>query len=373
MTNWRTVKIGDCLTIKHGRDQKGVESESGRYPILATGGEIGRTNHFLCDKPSVLIGRKGTIDKPQYMETPFWTVDTLFYSEIHDGMSAKFLFYVFNTIDWYVYNEASGVPSLSATTVSSIKISIPELSEQEAIVEVTRDFDDYLDKVQKKLEATRQLKKGLSQQIFSGQIRFKDDNGQDFPDWEEKKLKDVLDPGSKVPVDTSLYRKITIKLHKKGIEFIETTRKMNDTRPFYKRKRNEIIIGKQNYFNGSISIVGDEFDGSICSNAIMSFSIKSYNVTRYLYEMISTPEFLGRREALANGTGQKELSEGEFLNFAVKIPLFTEQQKIANFLGNIDELISSLEKLLESGKLQKKWLLDNLVTGKIRLKEFRDE
>ena len=76
--NYEKLKYGDVLKIKSGRDQKQVECENGQYPILGTGGEIGRSNSYLYNKPSVLIGRKGTINKPQYMETPFWTVDTLF-------------------------------------------------------------------------------------------------------------------------------------------------------------------------------------------------------------------------------------------------------------------------------------------------------
>ena len=80
--DWEVKTLGDVLKIKHGRDQKQVQSTNGKYPILGTGGLMGFTDKFLYNKESVLIGRKGTIDKPRYMNTPFWTVDTLFYSEI---------------------------------------------------------------------------------------------------------------------------------------------------------------------------------------------------------------------------------------------------------------------------------------------------
>jgi type I restriction enzyme S subunit len=76
--DWTPKVIGDLLQIHHGKSQHGVESLYGPYPILATGGQIGNANRFLCDHPSVLIGRKGTIDQPQYMDEPFWCVDTLF-------------------------------------------------------------------------------------------------------------------------------------------------------------------------------------------------------------------------------------------------------------------------------------------------------
>ncbi len=93
---WESLKISETLKIKHGREQKKIQVNDGRYPILATGGEIGRTNTPLYDKESVLIGRKGTIDKPMYMNNPFWTVDTLFYSEIKNNMVPKFIFYKFH-------------------------------------------------------------------------------------------------------------------------------------------------------------------------------------------------------------------------------------------------------------------------------------
>jgi type I restriction enzyme S subunit len=122
---WEVKKLGEILIVRHGKSQKGVNDDNGIYPILASGGIIGKSNRFLYDKPSVLIGRKGTIDKPQFMNTPFWTVDTLFYTEILENYDAKFIFYMFNLIDWYSYNEASGVPSLNAKTIEMIEKGLP--------------------------------------------------------------------------------------------------------------------------------------------------------------------------------------------------------------------------------------------------------
>lgn len=78
-SDWEVRNIGSALSIKHGKDQKQVQCVDGANPIFGTGGEMGRTDAFLYDKPSVLIGRKGTINKPAYIDKPFWTVDTLFY------------------------------------------------------------------------------------------------------------------------------------------------------------------------------------------------------------------------------------------------------------------------------------------------------
>jgi type I restriction enzyme S subunit len=140
-----------------------ISCHDGMYPILGTGGEMGRTNDFLTDKPSVLIGRKGTIDKPRYMDTPFWTVDTLFYTNVLPNTIPKWLFYKFGTINWYLYNEASGVPSLSSSTIYSIPINLPSLAEQSKIATFLSAIDDKICHVQTQIEKAELWKKGLLQ------------------------------------------------------------------------------------------------------------------------------------------------------------------------------------------------------------------
>jgi type I restriction enzyme, S subunit len=164
-------RLGDVLRVRHGKGQHSVETQDGRYPILATGGEIGRTDTFLYDKPSVLIGRKGTIDKPQYRSEPFWTVDTLFYTEIFGANSPKFLFYKFSMIDWRSYNEASGVPSLNASTIENIEINLPKPDEQTAIAAVLSDMDAELAALEARRDKTRALKQGMMQELLTGRIR----------------------------------------------------------------------------------------------------------------------------------------------------------------------------------------------------------
>ena len=169
---WVAKTIGQSLIIKHGKNQKEIELPMGRYPILGTGGVIGFTNTPLYAKQSVLIGRKGTIDKPYFYDTPFWTVDTLFYSEIKDGFCAKFIFYKFNEIDWYAYNEASGVPSLNAKVIESIVIAFPPtLAEQTAIAQILTDLDNEISRLEADREKYKQIKAGMMQQLLTGKIR----------------------------------------------------------------------------------------------------------------------------------------------------------------------------------------------------------
>ena len=169
--DWEVKRLGNVLAIKHGKSQKYVEASDGSYPILATGGQIGLASQPIYEKPSVLIGRKGTINKPQYMDQPFWSVDTLFYSEMKNSNVAKFFYYRFCLIDWMQYNEASGVPSLNARTIESIELSLPASEEQTAISIVLSDMDAEITALETRRTKTRALKQAMMQELLTGRTR----------------------------------------------------------------------------------------------------------------------------------------------------------------------------------------------------------
>ena len=172
-------------------------------------------------------------------------------------------------------------------------------------------------------------------------------------------LFEYLIEGDKTAVDTSCYKKITVKLNNQGLAFSELNREMADTRPFYVRHKGELIIGKQNYFNGSIAIVTEQFDNCICSNAIMSFKIKGI-YSDFLYYQISNNNYLNSQSYKANGTGQKELSEKEFLNFKIWCPQLEVQQKIVNCFKSLDLKIENEKAILNSYFQEKSYLLNNM-------------
>lgn len=135
--------LSDLATIKYGKNQKKVLSESGNIPIYGTGGLMGYATTALYDKPSVLIGRKGTIGKVKYVEYPFWTVDTLFYTIVNtDIVFPKYLYYVMSLIDLNNYNEGTTIPSLRTETLNRLEFDIPSLVEQETILSCLNPIDE---------------------------------------------------------------------------------------------------------------------------------------------------------------------------------------------------------------------------------------
>ncbi len=168
---WGRVPLGQTLTIRHGKSQRGVEAIGGPFPILASGGVIGAATGYIYDKPSVLIGRKGTINQPQYMDSPFWSVDTLFFSEVMEPNVPKYLYYLFCSINWTQFNEGSGVPSLNASTIEAVEVLMPEHDEQAAIADVLTAMDTELAGLETKLTKARHLKQAMMQALLTGRIR----------------------------------------------------------------------------------------------------------------------------------------------------------------------------------------------------------
>ena len=136
-------KLKDLVNIKYGKNQKLVEDNiNGKIPILGTGGIIGYAKESLYNKPSVLIGRKGTIDKIRYVDYPFWTIDTLFYTEINtDLVIPQYLYYRLLDIDFKNLNEGTTIPSLRTQTLYEIELEIEDIKIQNKIVEILSTID----------------------------------------------------------------------------------------------------------------------------------------------------------------------------------------------------------------------------------------
>ena len=138
--DWRTAKIREFLCIGNGKDYKHLDI--GDIPVYGTGGKMLSVNDFLYDGDSVCIGRKGTIDTPLFLTGKFWTVDTLFYTYGFKDVLPKFCYYLFKQINWQLYNEGTGVPSLSKLTIENIKVRIPSIIQQYKICYILDCYED---------------------------------------------------------------------------------------------------------------------------------------------------------------------------------------------------------------------------------------
>lgn len=366
---WKEQKIGQTLKIKHGKDQKKVIVENGKYPILGTGGEIGRTNEYLYDKESVLIGRKGTIDKPRFMNTPFWTVDTLFYSEIKTGFLGKFLYYEFQKINWKKYCEASGVPSLSASTIESIKYKIPSLQEQEKIAEFFTILDNLIEEQDGKVSDLELYKKGMMQKIFSQEIRFKDENGCDYPEWEEDKLnKYLFESKEKNKLGEFTKRDVLSVSGEYGvinqIEHLGRSYAGVSVLPYGVVRTNDIVYTKSPLKSNPYGIIkANRGPDGIVSTLYAIYSCKKNilsDFVHYYFELDDNTNRYVRPLVHKGAKNDMKINNEYFLTGLFKAPIIEEQQKIIKFFIGLDNLIKEEKENLDDLRKMKKGLLQQM-------------
>lgn len=384
---WEVKPLKDILTIQYGKDQKEVESENGKYPILGSGGVIGYTNHFLYDKPSVLIGRKGTINNPQYMETPFWTVDTLFYSHIKNKNIPKWVYYVFQSINWDSYNEASGVPSLSTANINRIEVLNPTIKEQEKIAKILSTLDRAIESTNRLIEKEKNIKIGLMNELLingidqNGQIRTKathtykpSELGLIPDEWEVVSLGEItkIVGGGTPSRDIEEYWKngtipwVTVKdLHdglliKESEEYI--TKKGLQSSATNLIEANNIITSTR---MGIGRFYINEIDVTINQDMKALFVKDNIDKQFLLWSLL---HFGKKLEVLGTGTTVKGILLDDLKSLKLVFPLLTEQKQIAKILTTQDKKIQTEETNLAKLKELKKGLMNDLLSGRVRVK-----
>ena len=150
---WNRNKWRDVLIIKNGKNQKKVESFNGKYPIYGSGGIIGFANDYICNENAVIIGRKGSINKPILVKTKFWNVDTAFGLEpIKEKIKSDYLYYFCYFYNFEKHNKTVTIPSLTKKDLLNIEISIPPITLQNQFSEIVKQID------KQKFESMIQLK-----------------------------------------------------------------------------------------------------------------------------------------------------------------------------------------------------------------------
>ena len=174
--HWEVKKLKYVAKIGNGKDHKNVWDEDGVYPIYGSGGIFGKSNEFIYDKPSVLLGRKGTIDKPQFVEVPFWAVDTTYYTIINEDLVLPYYFFLLtNTIDFNKYKYGSAVPSMTQEVLKEILFAVPSLLEQEVIVHHIESECSKIDfkkaRTEELIELLKEYRTSLISEAVTGKIK----------------------------------------------------------------------------------------------------------------------------------------------------------------------------------------------------------
>lgn len=175
---WQEVRLGEVVEIKYGKDHKHLKY--GTFPTYGSGGIMRYVDSAIYKKESVLIPRKGTLNNIFYTKTPFWVVDTMFYTIIDtQKIYPQFLYYALKTFDFNLYNVGSAVPSLTTKILNDLTIPLPPLERQREVAEILSSFDDKIDFLHRQNKTLESLAQTLFHHYFI-------ENAKE--EWEEKPL-----------------------------------------------------------------------------------------------------------------------------------------------------------------------------------------
>lgn len=185
--DWEYKKWADVLTIINGKNQKAVESIDGTYPIYGSGGIMGYANDWLCPENCTIIGRKGNINKPIFVESKFWNVDTAFGLNSNQNLLAsKYLYYFCLNYDFNRHNKAVTIPSLTKVDLLKIEMPLPPKPTQLAIVAELDKINELIQLKKQQLKDYDQLAQSIFYEMFGDPV-------ENEKGWEVKKLKEVCD------------------------------------------------------------------------------------------------------------------------------------------------------------------------------------
>ena len=369
---WITYKIKDVLSIGNGRDYKHLSN--GEIPVFGTGGYMTSVDECLYDGETTFIGRKGSINKPFYYNGKFWTVDTLFYTHSFNGITPKFTYCLFQTINWLKYNEASGVPSLSKDTIEKIKIMIPGLEEQNKIAKLMFALDERITTQNKIIEDLKKLKSAIVEKVFCSP-------NQEYPmcrieGFEQSlstyKMSDFSSRIATKNKDSKCSLVLTIAAQYGLVNqesFFNKSVASENLTGYYLLHKGEFAYNRSysaGYDWGTVKRL-DNYDEGVLSTLYICFKINETIVdSDYLaYYFESTKWHRGLSDIAGEGArnhGLLNVSMADYFNTKHRFPVIEEQKAIAKILNAITEKERKATLLGECYQKQKQYLLCQMFT-----------
>ena len=353
---WEEKKLGSIATFFNSMRVPLTESDriKGVYPYYGASGVIDYVEDYIFNGEYILLGEDGAnivLRNSRLVflaKGKFWVNN---HAHIFQSKESNyFLCEALERINYSKYNTGTAQPKLNSDVVKKIKLNQPTLPEQQKIAAFLSAVDNKIELLRQKQALLGEYKKGVMQQIFSQNIRFRADDGSDFPDWEEKKLSSqcVIKKGSQLNkeylTDEGDYPALNGGINPSGY----TTN--------WNTEASTITISEGGNSCGFVNFVTTRFWSGGHNYSLQE--LKKSIDANYMYQYLKFNELQIMR--LRVGSGLPNIQKGEVSNFKVKLPSLVEQNKIANFLSSIDNKTLQVGKQLDESKQFKKALLQQM-------------
>ena len=380
--------LGDLLKIKNGRDHKHLED--GKIPVFGSGGLMRYVNQSLYDDESILLPRKGSLSNIQYTKKPFWTVDTLYYTEIDKKkVEPYYLYHYLKRLDLSNLNSGTGVPSMTFGAYYDIKIKLPDLPIQQKIASVLSALDDKIElnnRINAELEAMAKTlydywfvqfdfpivtSSGVEKpyKTSGGKMVYNETLKREIPEgWEVKKLKEIVKKISNSinPNDFQDLKYLPIdKLPKKSFSYSDFEDRENANSSLIKFDKDDILLGAMRVYFHRVCLA---YEDGISRNTIFVLRPKHKFLRLFSLFLINKEETI--QFANDNSTGSSipyAKWENGLADYQFCLPSENLIVKFEKQISPImDKIINNSKQNQELSALRD-WLLPMLMNGQVKV------
>lgn len=380
-SEWQIEKLGDLVTIKSGYSPSKYDLKSfGEIPFLKVD-ELNNcdkyqeksrfysdSNKDMISKDSVIFPKRGAAilnNKVRILKVPALLDSNLMALTFNPKQNPEFYYYLINKIELFKIADTSTIPQINNKHIEPYEVFTTTNEEQTKIAEFLSAVDDKISQLSRQLELLNQYKKGVMQKIFSQEIRFKNDNGEDFGEWEEIQLKDFLTLTLR-PVDkpNENYHALGVRSHFKGLfNKYDSQPEKNSMDVLYEVFENDIVVNITFAWEGAMAIANKIHHKGLVSHRFPTYQTDESKILLNFFRYIFIQkDFLAELQLCSpGGAGRNRvLSKKDFLEISILKPSVQEQAKIAEFLTAIDERIDHTTAQLTHTKQWKKGLLQQM-------------
>lgn len=392
---WRLCKFKHLASICNGKDYKEVQVDNGEYPVIGSGGAFARTNSYLYNGESVLLGRKGTVDQPLYVRGRFWTVDTMFYTTIQPEVNGRFLYYYATQFPFGFYSTNTALPSMAQEDLANLPMAVPKKAEQTQIARFldheTARIDALIAEQERLIELLGEKRQAvISHAVTKGldpDAPMKDSGvewlGEVPAHWDITRLKffsrivdcknrtpEYFDDGEYLVVRTSNVRDQAI----------------NTSGAYYTNKENFRIWTQRGIPpEGSILFTREAPAGEVClvpeglplclGQRMMNVIPNEPRHTAFLFDFLTSDCLVRYIESVSHGSTVSHLRVEQVYEIPLAIPPLNEQglidKKVSILKTKFSSLITEADKNITLLNERRSALISAAVTGKIDVRDWQ--
>lgn len=379
--DWSIGKLSSSFPLQRGFDLPQSKAKEGCNPVVYSNGILNFHNEAMCKGPGVVTGRSGTLGKVFFIESDYWPHNTTLWVTNFKGNNPKYVFYLLSYLHTEKHGTGSGVPTLNRNDLHDLIVSLPPESEQKLITSVLTDIDSLITSLEKLIEKKKLIKQGAMQELLTGKRRLPGFNGV----WMTKRYGDIFQFLSTANytredlTDTGSLKYIHYgDIHTKFENYVDLSDASIPTIQDCKLKNyplletgDLIMVDASEDYSGvgkSVEVINP--NGCKAISGLHTILLRDTSKTfadGYRAFIHSIPSVKAQLDFYATGMKVYSISKGNLAIIEIPVPPKDEQEAIVNAIGSFVDEIKALEVRLAKSTLLKQAMMQELLTGRIRL------